>query len=277
MALRIGAHRVPISVTLALAVIAVVVVWALVPGLVAPQDPDAIDVAARWETPSSAHLLGTDDLGRDILSRVIAGTAAAVGGPVLIALGSVLIALVLGALAGYHGGWLDLAVSRGTDVLFALPALLIVIVVVGVLEGGYFVAVAVLIVLFVPVTLRLVRSATIEQRGRPYVEAARLQGTSAARILRIQIVPNLAPVAGAAVLLNFTYGLIGLAALSFLGFGGDAGDASWGRMVADNRIGLAANPWATLAPGLAIVVTAVAVNLLGDYFYERHANRGRAR
>ncbi len=178
---------------------------------------------------------------------------------------------------GYHRGWLDLVLGRAVDILWALPGLLIVIVMIGVIGGGYWAAVAVLTVLFVPEPLRLVRAATIEQMVKPYIEATRMLELRTARVLLRHLLPNLYPVLVANFFLSFTYGISGLASLSFLGLGDGPGSTNWGRMLSENRTDVFTNPWGALAPALAIVLVAVAANLLGGAMYERLANQGRAR
>ncbi len=274
---RLRRRRVPLVSLLAALVLVAVAVCFLVPGLVETHDPSQIDVLARLEMPSAQHLAGTDSLGRDVFSRVVAGTRAAVGGPLVIALGAMTIATLLGVLMGYHRGWLDLVLGRTIDVLWALPGLLIVIVVVGVIGGGYWAAVAVLTVLFVPEPLRLVRAATIEQTVKPYIEATQMLGLPTGRVLLRHLLPNLYPVLVANFFLSFTYGISGLASLSFLGLGDGPGSTNWGRLLSENRADVFSNPWAAIAPALAIILTAVAANLVGGALYERLASQGRAR
>jgi peptide/nickel transport system permease protein len=188
-----------------------------------------------------------------------------------------LIGNFFGVLAGYRGGASDTVISRLVDFVYALPALLIAIVVVGVLGGGYWLAVGLLIVLFAPVDTRIVRAATLEQRNRPYVEAARLLGLSDRRIMARHIWPNVLPIALANAFLTFAFAIVSLAALSFLGLGVGPGTADWGRMLSDSRNLLLDVPEAALAPGIAIVLIAVSVNILGDFLSENLADRGRAR
>jgi peptide/nickel transport system permease protein len=166
---------------------------------------------------------------------------------------------------------------RTVDLMYALPALLVAIVVGGVLGGGYWIAIAILIVLFSPYDARLVRGATLEQRGLPYVEAARALGLSPRRIMFRHIWPNLLPLVVANTFLNFAFALVTLAGLSFIGIGVDPGTPDWGRMLAESRTLLFDNPWAALAPGAMLVATAVSMNLAGDWLYERLSDRGRSR
>jgi peptide/nickel transport system permease protein len=265
------------AVAIAVVVFAAVVVCAIFGEWIAPYDPNEQDLLNSLMGPSREHLLGTDDLGRDILSRTIVGARTAVVGPLLIALGAMVIGNVLGLLAGYYGGLTDSSISRWVDLVYAMPALLVAIVVVGVLGGGYFLAVALLVVLFSPIDTRIVRGATLDQRGRPYVEAARLLGLSNRRIMARHIWPNVMPLALANAFLTFAFSIVSLASLSFLGLGVGPGTPDWGRMLSDSRTLLFDVPAAALAPGIAIVVTAASVNVIGDWLYELLSDRGRAR
>jgi len=261
----------------AFVVVGVVTVCAIGGAAVAPHDPSAQNLLVTLTKPSMSHPFGTDDLGRDIFSRTIAGARTAIIGPLIIALGAMLIGNFFGLLAGYYGGPVDSTIMRIADFLFALPALLVAIVVVGVLGGGYYRAVILLVLLFCPLDARLVRAATLEQRGRAYVEAARTLGLSRRRIIFHHIWPNVLPVAIANATLAFAYALVSLSALSFLGIGVGPGTADWGRMLSDSRTLLFENPATALAPGIALVITAAAVNVIGDWLYERVSDSGRVR
>lgn len=258
-------------------IVLIVLACAIFGDLIAPQSPDAQDLALGVTPPSGEHLLGSDELGRDVLSRVIVGARTAVIGPVLIALGATFIGVLLGLMAGYAGGWLDTITLRWADLMFALPGHLVAIVVVGVLGGGYVMAIVVLIVLSSPYDTRLIRAATLEQRPRPYVEAARLLGLPGRRIAVQHIWPNLVPLVMASGFLGFAYGLLALSALSFLGLGVGPGTADWGRMLAESLVLIFSNPAGALAPGALIVLTAGSVNLIGDWLEEVLSDRGRAR
>jgi peptide/nickel transport system permease protein len=265
------------AVGLAFVVFALVVICAAFGPQIAPYDPNEQDLLFSLTGPSREHLLGTDDLGRDIASRTIVGARTAVVGPLLIAFGAMLIGSVLGLLAGYLGGLSDSTISRWVDLVYAMPALLVAIVVVGVLGGGYFLAVGLLVILFSPIDTRIVRGATLDQRSRPYVEAARMLGLSNRRIMVGHIWPNVLPLALANAFLTFAFSIVALASLSFLGLGVGPGTADWGRMLSDSRTLLFDVPAAAIAPGIAIVVTAASVNVIGDWLYERLSDRGRAR
>lgn len=270
-------RRMPLVIVLAFGVLAVVVLWAAIGPLIAPQDPNLQDLTIGATGPSRDHLLGTDDLGRDVLSRLIVGARTSLVGPVVIALGALVLGNVLGVLAGYRGGAIDAVVMRWVDIMYALPPLLIAIVVVGVVGGSYWVAVALLIVLTAPYDVRIIRGTALEQRSRPYVEAAKALGVPESRIMARHIWPNLLPIVVAATFLDFAFSLVNLAALSFLGLGVGVETPDWGRMLADGIPLLFDNPWVSLAPAIMIVLTAASMNLVGDWFYEYLSDRGKTR
>ncbi|WP_327712933.1 ABC transporter permease [Streptomyces sp. NBC_00464] len=239
-------------------------------------DWDAQDLATGAAMPGSGHLLGTDELGRDIARMVVAGARSTLAGAAMVAIGSMVIGNVLGLLAGYRGGWIDTVVRRWADLLLALPALLVTIVVAGIGGGGYALAVGVLVVLTSPADIRLVRSAVLEQRHRAYVEAAETLGLSRFTVMTRHIWPNVLPVVVANTLLNFAGAIVALSSLSFLGLGVPPGAPDWGRMLSENRTLLYDNPSAALAPAVLIVAAAVALNLLGDRLFEAFSDRGRS-
>jgi peptide/nickel transport system permease protein len=270
-------RRFPVLIILCLIFAAIVAFCAIFGSLVAPHDANEQDLLNTLQHPSWDHLFGTDTLGRDIFSRVIVGARTAVAGPLVIALGAMLIGNTLGVIAGYRGGRVDFVIMRFCDMMFALPALLVAIVVVGVLGGGYWLAVTLLMILTIPYDARLIRGSVLEQRPRPYVEAVRVLGLKPRQIMFGQVWPNVLPVVVANTFLNFAFSLVSLSGLSYLGLGAGPGTADWGRMIADNRNLLFQNPVAALAPALVLVATATTVNLLGDWLYERLSDRGRAR
>jgi peptide/nickel transport system permease protein len=270
-------RRVPVSIVLALVVIALVVACALFGDAIAPQDPDAQDLSTGVSGIGSGHPLGTDELGRDVLSRLIAGAHSALVGPLVISVGAMLIGSLCGVVAGYRGGAVDSAIMRVCDLMYALPALLVAIVVVGVRGGGYWTAVLVLLVLSTPYDTRLIRGATLDQRSRPYVEAARAIGLPARTIMFRHIWPNLLALIVANTFLTFALSIVSLSALSFLGLGVEPGLADWGQMISDSRDQLFTYPVVPIAPCIALVLTAAAMNLIGDWLYELLQDRGRAR
>ena len=259
------------------AVVAGVAVMAVFGSLIAPQNPNTQNLSAVLAPPGGAHWLGTDSLGRDVFSRLIAGSRTAVAGPLVIAAGSMLIGNLLGLWAGYRGGLADSVVMRWVDLMWSVPGLLVIIVVAGATGGGYWLAVGLLLVLTVPFDTRVVRAATLEQVPRPYVEAARVLGVKDWRIMVFHVWPNVSPVAVANAFLNFAGSIGFIAALSFLGLGVAPGTPDWGLMLAEGEQDLFANPVAVLAPAALIVLTATSANLIGDWLHEQLSSRGATR
>lgn len=245
-------------------------------GWLAPHDPSAQDPLLSVTGPGPGHLLGTDQLGRDVLSEVIVGARLAVVGPVVVAVGCVLIGGTLGIIGAYFGGTADALVNRLADLIYALPALLIAIVVIGVTGGGYWQTAAVLAFLSVPYELRLCRSAAMVQVRLPYVEAARTSGLSARRTMFRHVLPNILPTVVATFLLDFVAAMLGFAALSYLGLGTPPSSPSWGNLLAEGQALIAENPWLSLAPAILLCVTAASATLLGDWAHEQLAGRGEA-
>ena len=264
-------RRVPIVILIAALIVTAMVICAILGEKIAPDSPFLQRLGVGDTPPSPVHVAGTDLLGRDVLSRVIYGARTALVGPVVVAAGAFAIATLLGLLSGYLGGLVDSAIMRWVDFMFALPGPLVAIVVVGVVGGGYWTAVVVLAVLFSAPDTRIVRSAVLEQRPLPYIDAARTLGISRTRILFVHILPNIAPIILAYVVLDFAFALVNLAGLSFLGLGVEPGTPDWGRMLFENRSILFSNPVALLLPAVMIILTAVSMNLIGDWLYERFA------
>ena len=276
-AARVRRHVVSPLILLTFIVIAGVLLMAVCGSLLAPQDPAAQHLAIVNAPPSGAHWLGTDALGRDVFSRVIAGTRTAFFGPLVIAAASFLLGNLLGLFAGYRGGLADSIIMRWVDFMWSLPSLVILVVVAGAVGGSYWVAVGVLIVLTVPFDTRVIRGATLEQMPRPYVEAAKTLGVPRWKIMLFHVWPNVSPIAVANTCLVFAGSLVTLAGLEFLGLGLPPGTPDWGLMLSQNEALLFTNPLATIAPGVMIVLVAISMNLIGDWLYEQLTSRGVGR
>jgi peptide/nickel transport system permease protein len=262
---------------LSFVVVAGVLVMAAFGALLAPQIPSAQHLAIINASPSGAHWLGTDALGRDVFSRVITGARTAFFGPLVIAAASFVLGNLSGLYAGYRGGLADAIIMRWVDFMWSLPALVVLVVVAGAVGSNYWLAVGVLIVLTVPFDTRVIRGATLEQVPRPYVEAAKTLGVPSWKIMLFHVWPNVSPVAVANTCLVFAGSLVTLAGLEFLGLGLPPGTPDWGLMLSQNEALLFTNPLATIAPGVMIVLTAIAVNLIGDWLYEQLTSRGAGR
>jgi peptide/nickel transport system permease protein len=247
--------------------VAGLVLMALVIGvgpLVAPYAPDATNVGPALSGPSADHWLGTDDLGRDVLSRVLWGGGALVGAP----MAGVLIAMALGGVVGIaaalRGGALDVVVTRVTDVMLVLPGLLLLIVLVTSLGQSTTTIVVGTVLVFFPVALRLVRGAAQTVVAAPYVEVARARGDSTWSVLRREVLPNIVGVVAVEVALSMVVAVLFVATLSYLGLGAAPPSSNWGLMVAEGRDLLRITPLVTLAPVACLVLVSVSLNLLAD-------------
>jgi peptide/nickel transport system permease protein len=264
-----GRRRVGIDVWLSCAVVAAALFW-----MIFPQAGGAGALAHNIMEGSlppftGGHLFGTDEFGRDILKLTIAGARSALVGPIVIATGSIIIGLIFGALAGWFGGALDWIISRYADLTLSMPSLLLAIVAAGIIGGGYWVSVLVMIILYSPFDIRLVRSAVIAERSKPYIEAALVLKMRTLRILARHIFPNVALIVLVNFFLNIGYAIVSMSSLSYLGLGVSPQDADWGRQLSDARALIFDNTAAILVPGLAIIITATAINILGNYLAER--------
>lgn len=244
--------------------------------LLAPYDPDAVDFMAANAGPSAAHWLGTDALGRDLLSRVIYGARTALLAPLLVVVLSTALGALLGLAAAWRGGWLDAVLARVFDVVFAFPSLLIAIMAVALFGKGLAAPVAAMSIAYIPFVARLTRTLVVTERHRPYVSAYRVQGFGGAWIALRRVLPNVTPVVGAQSTLNFGYVLAELAALSFLGLGVQPPTADWGAMINEAQAGLAGGYFLpALVPATAVVVVVVAVNIIGEDLSRRVGGGGR--
>ncbi|GAB2604939.1 ABC transporter permease [Kribbella endophytica] len=262
-------RRPRVIVPLSLACAVILVLMATIGGWIAPHDGLEQNLLQAGLGPSSDHLMGTDRLGRDILSRVVLGARPALTGPLVLAVSAIVLAVTFGLLAGYRGGWIDALTMRVCDLVFAVPALLVVLVAVGLFGGGYWFAVVLLTVLGAPAGIRLVRSSVLAQRNLPYVEATRTLGASKSRLMFVHLLPNVVPTVVAVFLLDFVTGLVALSALSFLGIGAPPGTPDWGTMIAENRSLLDQQPWAAVLPALLLVTAAFSATALGDWAHAR--------
>jgi peptide/nickel transport system permease protein len=268
----LGSRAAKVGAVVLLALVAI----AIFAPLIAPHDPDAIDASRILAAPNLAHPFGSDALGRDVLSRVIFAYRVSLS----VAVGSVVLAFVigvpLGLLAGYHGGWIDMLIMRPIDMLLALPALLLAVALIAILGPGSLIALLAIAVIYIPILARVVRSSTLVVSSQTYVEGARARGSSSLRILARHVLPNaLGPaIVQATVLMGFALQIE--AALSFLGLGAQPPTPSLGVMLADGRDVLTRAPWAEIFPGLAIAITVLAFNLLGDGLRRRLDPRGVA-
>jgi peptide/nickel transport system permease protein/dipeptide transport system permease protein len=252
-----------------LGIIIVFLILAIFAPVIAPHSPNKIIEGALrlkpvWSEGTSEYLLGTDDVGRDVLSRLIYGSRVSLTVGFFIALISAFIGTTLGLLAGYFGGWVDQVIMRGVDILMALPSILLAIVVVTILGPGLTNAVWAVSIVAVPSFIRIVRASVIHEMSKDYVAAARSLGAGHFRILVLNIFPNcMAPLIVQATL-GFSDGILNTAALGFLGLGAQPPTAEWGMMLADARAFIESDPWLVTLPGLCILIVVLGFNLMGD-------------
>lgn len=243
--------------------LALLVAVALLAPLIAPHNPEAIDSSRIFAAPNASHPFGSDDLGRDVFSRVLFAYRASLS----IAIGSVLLALAvaipLGIAAGYVGGLTDLLLMRAIDLLLAFPALLLAISLIAILGPGNGVALMAIAIIYVPIIARVTRSSVLVVRRQPYVLGARTRGASHLAIIRGHVLPNaLGPVLVQASVLT-AFAVIIEAALSFLGLGAQPPTPELGLMLAEGSNYLNQAPWVELFPGLALAAAVLAFNLIG--------------
>jgi peptide/nickel transport system permease protein len=254
-------HRTAVAgaATIALLTLAAI----LAPWIIAPS-PIAVDLLAPFRPPGPGHFFGTDDLGRDVLSRIVHGGRYALGLSLLSASLAAAAGITIGVAAGYSGGWIDGVVMRAVDVLLAFPAFLLGLALMAAVGPSLANIVAVLAFTRMPRFARLLRGATLGLKTAEYISAARAAGSTGARIIFRHILPNcLGP---AMVFISLDLGAIvtSLAGLSFLGVGLQPPTPDWGIMLTDGRKFLQTAPWVALFPGAAITLTVMAFNFIGD-------------
>ena len=263
LALRRFLRRRPAVVSLG--VLGVIVAGAVLADWIAPFGALEQDLDAILRSPDGTHLLGTDTLGRDNLSRILYGGRVSLLVGVMVALISGASGTLVGILAGYHGGWLDAVLMRLTDTLLALPGLMVVIVAARLLGDGVWDVVAVLSGIAWTALARIVRGKVLTLKEREFTEAARALGVPTRQIMRRHLLPNLVGEITVTISLTVAAAILAESTLSFLGLGvSPTRTATWGNMLGGNEGFVTTAPWLVWAPGLAIVITALCVNFIGD-------------
>jgi peptide/nickel transport system permease protein len=245
-------------------VLVLLIALAIAAPLVAPYAPDSLDLAHRREPPSASHWFGTDELGRDVLTRVIYGARVSLAVGLLSAAVAGASGVTIGGAAGYAGGAIDNVLMRMTDAAIAVPRLPLLMIAAAVLQPSVSLLVVLVGLASWMETARVARAECLALRARDFVEAARASGAGHVRLIRSHLLPNAAPAVIVSVTLAVGRGILLESALSFFGVGVQPPAASWGNMLYQAQATLATEPWLALFPGLFIFVTALSVNLAGD-------------
>lgn len=258
---RFRRHR--LAMTGAVFIVILILIAVLAP-VIAPYGKEAKDTLALNEGPTGAHWLGTDDVGQDVLTRTLWGTRVSLRAAFQIVGMALIVAVPLGLLAGYLGGRFDGVVMRIVDALFAFPPLLFALAIAGLLGPGLNNAFIAIAVVFVPGFVRLIRGQVLAVREETYVEASRAIGVATPRMLRRHLLPNIAPPLVVQVALSCGFAILAEAGLSFLGYGAPLGTPSWGTMLKRANDSILIAQWPIIPPGVALLLTVLAFNLVGD-------------
>ncbi|MUZ73439.1 ABC transporter permease subunit [Agrobacterium vitis] len=269
--------RLPVSVTIGLALALVIVLLSLLSSYIAPFDPMRMASGPRLSAPSAAHLFGTDEFGRDLFSRVLLGGRLSLG----IGLSAVVSGLVIGGLIGliaaFGGRIVEALLLRLIDVLYSFPDTLIALALVAFLGPGIENATLAIAISLVPFYARVAYGIAAAERAKPYIEAARLAGTRSARLVRVHVMPNIVQSLIVMATLGFSSAILSAAGLSFLGLGVQPPSPEWGAILASGRNYITKAPWILIFPGLAICLTVLSFNLIGDSLRDLIDPRRKAR
>lgn len=234
-----------------------------------PYDPEGMAGTLKMKGPDLLHLFGTDQFGRDVLSRVLSGA----GSTLIIAAGTILIGgtagIILGAVTGYFGGWLDEMLMRVNDAVAAFPSVLLALVIISIAGSGTYKVTIALGIAFIPSFARIVRGEFLRLRESEYVISAKLIGVPVPRILFVHILPNILPALLSALAIGFNNAVLAEAGLSYLGIGVQPPDASLGRMLSESQTYLASAPWCAIFPGLFLILLVLGVGMLGEGILDR--------
>jgi len=257
------------NIMIGLSLISLFILFAVGANFIAPFDPTIVSdklglPPAFSQTGDSHHLLGTDDLGRDTLSRLIYGSRVSLFVGFLVVFFSGSLGITMGLLAGFYGGTIDRFIMRFVNIVMAFPSILLAIVVVAVAGPGIFNATIAVSIVSLPAFIRVTRASVISEKSKEYVTAAMQFGASDQRLLLKEILPNCKAPLIVQLSLAFSDGILNVAALGFLGLGARPPLPEWGMMLSDARALITSHPWQVTLPGLCILIVVLAFNLLGD-------------
>jgi peptide/nickel transport system permease protein len=255
--------RNPVTVVSAV-VLAIVVFVAVAANWITPFGVNDVDVPNALRPPSGDHWFGTDELGRDVLSRVLVATQASMRVAVVSVAFAVVVGVTVGIVAGYRGGWVDAVFMRAVDVMFAFPVLLLALAVVAILGPGTTTTILAIAIVYTPIFARVARASTLGVRVEPFVQISRAMGTGSRYILARHIIPNIAGPLIVQTSLSLAFAILSEAALSFLGLGIQPPQPSLGRMIFDSQGFVTMAWWMAVFPGTAIFLIVLAFNLFGD-------------
>ena len=254
----------PLTFWIGLVVTGAIVVMTLFAPVLAPYPYDEMSILTRLRPPSASHWFGTDDFGRDVLSRTLIGAQYSL----MMGFGATIISFAVGVpaglLAGYSGRTVDETIMRAMDVLMSFPPILLGLLILTVTPPSHYKAMIAVGVVYIPAIVRIARSVTLEIAQEEFIQAARARGDGTAYILFREILPNAWPPLIVEAGLRVTFAILLAAAFSFLGMGAQPPSSDWGLMISEARPYLEAAPWIALAPGIAMSVTVIGINLLGD-------------
>jgi len=235
-----------------------------------PYDINAMEVSSRFFHPSINHLLGTDNFGRDILSRIMEGSKFTLFVAISTVTISVFIGTILGAIAGYKGKIFDEVIMRLIDALSSFPGILLALVIVTVLNQGDFTIIIALSILFIPSFTRISRTGVLKYKNSDFVKSAKVFGTPTLRIIFVHILPNIFADVISAIVIGLSNAILAESSMSYLGLGIQPPTPSWGRMLFDAQSYLFNAPWYAIAPGVIIMITVIGFNCIGEGIQEKY-------
>jgi peptide/nickel transport system permease protein len=259
----------PLQLKAGLVIVVTILVLAALAPWIAPHPWDTISIRTRFLPPNTTYWLGTDDYGRDVLSRLLMGARLSVAMGLGATVFSVAIGVPIGLAAGYFRGWVDEVLMRAADVLMAIPAIMLGLLVLAVTPPALWKTMLAVGFVYIPLIARVARSVTLGLASEDFVQAARARAESTGYILFREILPNAWPPLIVEASLRVTYAILLGSALSFLGLGAQPPSSDWGLMIAEARQFIDRAPWIALAPGVAMCLLVIGINLVGDGLRER--------
>lgn len=261
---KVKRNRIRMKLFLFAALAATLLLITIFAKYICPYDPYAQDLSQAMQPPSATHLMGTDTYGRDMLSRVLIGAQTSISSTFALVAIITVFGTIVGIFCGYYGGVVDSVMMRISDICLAFPGLVFAMAVAAILNGGVQNAVIALALISWPKYSRIARSQTLSMKSLPYMQAAQLAGDSALQMILRHVLPNIVGPILVTSMLDIGTMMMEIAGLSFLGLGAQPPVAEWGSMMSSGRSMLQTYPWIVLSPGLAIFVSVVIFNLLGD-------------